>query len=113
MRPRIVPPLVRLLPFALAVCAFSGWSGSAPKSAAPAPVTPPADATQGQRTAPSVGCRNLPSARDLKEYLQRAPGEGGEAGGLFSGKLEWAAVVNRAGEICASAVATDAPCTPS
>ena len=28
---------------------------------------------------------------------------------MFSGKMEWAAVVNRSGEICATAVATDDP----
>jgi len=58
--------------------------------------------------APS-GCKDLPSASDLKKWLQQAPGEGGEAGGLFSGRREWAAIVNRQGVICATAVATDDP----
>lgn len=58
--------------------------------------------------APS-SCRDLPSASDLKKWLQQAPGEGGEAGGLFSGRREWAAIVNRQGVICATAVATDDP----
>jgi len=47
-------------------------------------------------------CRN----DDLKKWLREAPSQG-EAGGLFSGKMEWAAVVNRQGEICATAAATD------
>src|SRR5215213_10144840 len=57
----------------------------------------------------SAGCKDLPSAGDLKKWLRQAPGEGGEAGGLFSGKMEWAAVVNRQGQICAIAVSTDEP----
>lgn len=57
----------------------------------------------------SANCRDLPSASDLKKWLRQAPGEGGEAGGLFSGKMEWASIVNRKGEICATAVATDDP----
>ena len=60
-----------------------------------------------QAGAASADCRNLPSAADLKKLLRQAPAEGGEAGGLFSGKMERAAVVNRQGEICGTAVATD------
>jgi uncharacterized protein GlcG (DUF336 family) len=54
-------------------------------------------------------CRDLPSADDLRKWLRTAPGVEGEAGGLFSGKMEWATVVNRQGEICATTVATDDP----
>src|SRR5689334_2220944 len=61
-----------------------------------------------QGAAPA-SCRDLPGADKLKAWLRQAPGEGGDAGGLFSGKMEWAAIVNRAGEICAAAVATDDP----
>ena len=96
---------------ALLVVAVISWSSACSKSPpqnppSPATTTPAADQTPH---APAVraGCRNLPTASDLKEYLRRAPGEGGEAGGFFSGKMEWAAVVNRGGEICATAVATD------
>ncbi len=68
-----------------------------------------ADANSGPRAgAAPAACRDLPSADDLKKWLREAPGEA-EAGGLFSGKMEWAAVVNRNGEICATAVATDDP----
>lgn len=54
----------------------------------------------------AASCRDLPSRNDLRKWLREAPTQG-EAGGLFSGKMEWAAVVNRHGEICATAVATD------
>lgn len=57
----------------------------------------------------SARCLDLPAAGDLKRWLREAPGVEGEAGGLFSGQMEWATVVNRQGEICATAVATDDP----
>jgi uncharacterized protein GlcG (DUF336 family) len=57
----------------------------------------------------SAGCGDLPSADDLKKWLRAAPGVEGDAGGLFSGQMEWATIVNRQGEICATAVATDDP----
>jgi len=59
--------------------------------------------------AASARCADLPSAADLKRWLRTAPGVEGEAGGLYSGRMEWAAVVNRQGEICATAVSTDEP----
>jgi len=57
----------------------------------------------------SAKCGDLPSADDLTKWLRTAPGVEGEAGGLFSGRMEWAAIVNRQGEICSVAVATDDP----
>jgi uncharacterized protein GlcG (DUF336 family) len=54
-------------------------------------------------------CADLPTAADLKRSLRAAPSEGGEVGGLYSGRMEWAAVVNRQGEICAAAASTDEP----
>lgn len=83
---------------------------SGASNASPAETQPGSAAAQsaGPRAgAASAQCRDLPSVDDLRKYLRQAPGEGGEAGGLFSGKMEWAAVVNRAGELCAIAVATD------
>jgi uncharacterized protein GlcG (DUF336 family) len=56
-----------------------------------------------------AGCRDLPSADDLKKWVRAAPGTEGEAGGLFSGKMEWVSIVNRQGEICATAAETDEP----
>src|SRR5262245_43037061 len=105
---------MRAIVFCAALLAGSwmsiGCSRAAPERPAGGnPPTASAEPTQAARVnAVRVGCRNLPSASDLKEYLRRAPGEG-EAGGLFSGKLAWAAIVNRAGEICATAVSTDDP----
>jgi uncharacterized protein GlcG (DUF336 family) len=58
--------------------------------------------------AANADCKNLPSASDLKTWLRETPGES-EAGGLFSGKMEWAAIVDRQGHVCATAVATDDP----
>lgn len=69
-----------------------------------------AEQSRGPREgAASASCGDLPSVDDLKKWLRQAPSEGGEAGGLFDGKMEWASVVNRNGELCATAVATDDP----
>ena len=57
-------------------------------------------------------CSDLPSGDDLRKWLRAAPGVEGEAGGLFSGKREWGSIVNRQGEICATASATDDPASP-
>jgi uncharacterized protein GlcG (DUF336 family) len=54
------------------------------------------------------GCEEVPTSQELERYLKVVPGEG-EAGGLASGKAEWAAVVNRAGQLCAVAVAVPEP----
>ena len=59
----------------------------------------------GQRA--GGGCKDLPSAADLKKLLKEAAGP--EVGGLDAGHSEWAAVVDRSGEICAVAVSTDDP----
>lgn len=49
----------------------------------------------------SIGnCSAVPAADQLKRYLAAAP-DSGNAGGLFAGRAEWAAVVNRAGAVCA------------
>jgi uncharacterized protein GlcG (DUF336 family) len=82
------------------------------------PAGSPAETQAGSAAAQSQGpregaakasCGDLPSADDLKKWLRQAPNEGGDAGGLFSGKMEWAAIVNRHGEVCATSVATDDP----
>jgi uncharacterized protein GlcG (DUF336 family) len=52
------------------------------------------------RAVSAAGCSSVPSASDLGKFLKAAP-DSGEAGGLFHGRAEWAAVVNRNGEICA------------
>jgi len=54
-------------------------------------------------------CNDLPSTGDLEKLVRQAPEDGGPIGGMFGGKMEWVAVVNRRGELCAAAVATDEP----
>src|SRR3982751_2083306 len=54
------------------------------------------------------GCGALPTEDDLRKLLQAAPEEG-EVGGMASGRFEWAAIVNRSGEVCAVVVSTDDP----
>ena len=56
--------------------------------------------------APS-GCHGLPSAGQLRELLTTASDS--TVGGLFNGERMWAAVVNRAGEICAHTTSTSDP----
>jgi uncharacterized protein GlcG (DUF336 family) len=56
-----------------------------------------------------AACKDLPSAEQLRTWLRQAPDDGGDAGGLFSGKMEWASLVDRDGELCATVVATDEP----
>ena len=54
-------------------------------------------------------CSGLPTAAQLKAHLKAAPAAGGEAGGLFHGTRMWASVVNRDGEVCATAASQDDP----
>jgi uncharacterized protein GlcG (DUF336 family) len=56
---------------------------------------------------PGGRCAGLPTQDQLKQWLRAAPSQGGDAGGLTGGKFEWAAIVNREGELCAVAVASD------
>ena len=59
-------------------------------------------------------CQNVPTARQLKEYLAKSVDDNevpdnidGPVGGLFNGIRMWAAVVNRNGAVCAYATSTD------
>jgi uncharacterized protein GlcG (DUF336 family) len=93
-------------------CAACSRVESGKVSASQAETQPGSAAAQSQgprEGAASASCGDLLSADDLKKWLRQAPGEGGEAGGMFSGKMEWASIVNRQGQICATAVATDDP----
>jgi uncharacterized protein GlcG (DUF336 family) len=56
-----------------------------------------------------ASCRNLPDTAAIKDLLNRAPSSEGEAGGLFSGHAEWAAVVDRQGVLCAVAASLGDP----
>ena len=51
------------------------------------------------RSTAAADCSALPSSDDFKRMLHAAP-DSGEAGGLFHGRAEWAAIVNRKGQIC-------------
>lgn len=51
-------------------------------------------------------CSAVPDANHLAQYLRMAP-DSGEAGGLFHGRAEWAVVVNRAGQVCATLAPND------
>ena len=55
------------------------------------------DTRASGREAPS--CGDVLGRDDLARLLRVAP-DSGEAGGLYHGRAEWAAVVNRKGEIC-------------
>jgi uncharacterized protein GlcG (DUF336 family) len=57
----------------------------------------------------AADCSTLPGVDQLKSMLAKAPDSGGEEGGLFHGRREWAAVVNREGQVCAVAVSTADP----
>ncbi len=98
--------LITLLP---AACSKAGPQRPANDPSQTQAGSAAADSQGPRQGGHSAGCGDLPSTDDLKKFLRSAPADGGEAGGLFSGKMEWAAVVNRQGEICAVAVATDDP----
>jgi uncharacterized protein GlcG (DUF336 family) len=91
---------------ALTTTALFGAGCSAGNSQRPSDAAP---AQAAQPGAASATCSDLPSADQLKNWLKQEPADGGEAGGLFSAKMEWGAIVNRNGEICATSVATDDP----
>jgi uncharacterized protein GlcG (DUF336 family) len=55
----------------------------------------------------NANCRDLPTAAQIKTFLQAAPNTGGNAGGLFAGRRMWGAIVNRDGELCAYAASMD------
>ncbi len=73
----------------LAACGGSGTSGGTHDTA---------NANEPKAVA-AADCSVLPGADDLAKYLRTAP-DSGEAGGLFHGRAEWGAIVNRKGEIC-------------
>jgi uncharacterized protein GlcG (DUF336 family) len=103
---------VALIAVGFAAAAACSKVESSKPSGSPAETQPGSAAAQSQgprQGAASASCRDLPSADDLKKWLRQAPSDGGDAGGLFSGKMEWASIVNRRGEVCATAVATDDP----
>lgn len=57
----------------------------------------------------NANCSGLPTAAQLKSWLQQAPTHGNSAGGLFDGKRMWGAIVNKDGELCTVAYSTTDP----
>ncbi|HEX7020126.1 MAG TPA: heme-binding protein [Gemmatimonadaceae bacterium] len=51
------------------------------------------------RSEAAADCGDLPNTEALKRLLRSAP-DSGEAGGLFHGRAEWGAIVNRSGQVC-------------
>jgi uncharacterized protein GlcG (DUF336 family) len=106
--------LLPVLAVATLVSVSSGCSRAEPRRAGNDPAETQAGSSAEQSRGPGEGaqpggCKDLPSAGQLRKWLRQAPDEGGDAGGLFSGKMEWASIVNRGGELCATVVATDEP----
>jgi uncharacterized protein GlcG (DUF336 family) len=98
----------------LCLITLSACDSARPRAAAEKPLPPsiaaaraPARDTTAPPQAVAGRCAGLPEAAQLQQWLRAAPAIGGDAGGLTGGKFEWAAVVNREGELCAIAVATD------
>ena len=54
------------------------------------------------------GCTDLPGEEELAEWLRMAP-DSVEAGGLFGGRREWGAIVDRSGILCAVVTVSDSP----
>ena len=50
----------------------------------------------------AADCSQVPDVNQLKQLLAKAPNTGGDEGGLFNGKQEWAVTVNRDGYVCAA-----------
>src|SRR5690348_4977928 len=94
-----------VLLFALTVVSCSRGRADSPAETQPGAAADLDRPPQAGRAA--AQCSDLPSTDDLKKWLRAAPADGGEAGGLFSGHMEWAAIVNREGVLCATMVATD------
>ena len=61
------------------------------------------------QTGPQSSCQGLPNAGALRDWLRDAPAAGGDAGGLFHGRLMWGAIVNRDGEVCTYTTSTSDP----
>ena len=64
------------------------------------------DRDRAERTQRAAGCSALPDRAELRRLVQDAP-DSIEAGGLFHGQHEWAAVVARDGRVCAVVEADD------
>jgi uncharacterized protein GlcG (DUF336 family) len=89
-----------LLPLALlSACGEEDGRGAAPLTE---------DEVGGAPATAGAACGDLPGADELARWVEAAP-DSGEAGGVFSGRREWAAIVDRAGRVCAVVSAVDEP----
>ncbi|HVX40302.1 MAG TPA: heme-binding protein [Gemmatimonadaceae bacterium] len=85
----------------LALLVATAVVGIAACNSSPNPAgTSDTTSAESPRNVTGPDCSGVPSASDLAKYVKAAP-DSGEAGGLFHGRAEWAAVVNRKGQICA------------
>ena len=94
------------LTLASAAAACSKAESQQNQPANPGTTQPGSSAEQSRGSQPGAAkadCSNLPSADDLKKWLRSTPSES-EAGRLIYRQDERATVVNRRGEICATAV---------
>ncbi len=97
----------QVLLLALAIVTVSGCSNRSRGETQPGAAN---DLNQGTPTGQAAAkCDALPSKADLRQAVRRAPDVEGEAGGLFSGRAEWAALVDREGHVCAVVASTDDP----
>lgn len=104
--------LIRVSVVAIAAMSLAAIACSSSASSSPAETQAGSAAEQSrgpQAGGAPAGCKDLPSADDLKKFLRQAPGVEGEAGGLFSGKMMWGAIVDRQGRVCVTAASTDDP----
>jgi len=106
----IVPGVLLSVLGLAAGCQQGGGGESKNKAEVPASAaTPGAPATAAGSREHEADCKVLPSPEDLRRMLIAAPQTGGDAGGLAGGRKQWAALVNRDGELCAVVVSTDDP----
>jgi len=108
--------LLPLLALGVAACEQRETEAQRPaepaESASPEPAAPAAPAAPEPAAAAAAvaadGCDALPSADELRALLRAAP-DAAPAGGLFEGRKQWAALVDRGGRICATVVSTEDP----
>ena len=74
----------------------------------PAPVAGEGAAAKPAGAVARGDCASLPSAADLRRMLREAS-DRGDIGGLFGGRREWGALVDREGSLCLVVASTDDP----
>lgn len=102
-----MPSLFSLIPRTASVIVLSA-ALTAFAACKQANITPSDNApgAPAQDNASANDCSALPNSNQLKKLLNQAP-DSGDAGGMFHGRTEWGAVVNRSGRVCVIVAATD------